>query len=128
MIDTVTAETITDAQIADLRAFYRMPHGENRDVAHNRELSQSTIPAVRGPARAWLAFAWNSLRDHAMVVTASAACPTCTASAGIECVFDAFERLGSDGRMRERGGDVHRTRVAAWNATRRRASQTPQVP
>lgn len=42
------------------------------------------------------------------------ACPTCTAAPGTGCVFDAFERLGADGKMRERS--IHRTRAAAYNA------------
>ena len=58
----VTAETITDEQIRELRLHYTHPTGEvQRDVDYHCEWSSSTIPSVRGVARAWLANAWNVL-------------------------------------------------------------------
>lgn len=44
---------------------------------------------------------------------AMAACPICTSAPGTQCYFDAFERLGADGQMRNRSGEVHRARIAA---------------
>lgn len=57
----VTAESITDEQIRDFRNRYRMPHGENRDVAYHCDLSTSTVPAVLRQARGWLAATYNAL-------------------------------------------------------------------
>jgi hypothetical protein len=47
-------------------------------------------------------------------VIAAEPCPTCTSAAGVGCFFDAFERLGPDGKMRDRRGGVHHLRVIAW--------------
>lgn len=38
-------------------------------------------------------------------------CPVCTAAVGTPCFFDAIERLGADGKMRDRKGDVHSQRA-----------------
>lgn len=56
----VTAETITDEQIEQLRQRSRAPHGYIGDTWYHADLAMQTIPAVRRDARAWLAAAWNA--------------------------------------------------------------------
>lgn len=56
------------------------------------------------------------MKVTAATIAAEEPCPTCTAAAGTPCYFDAFERLGADGRIRDRVGEVHPRRADAWNA------------
>lgn len=56
----VTAETVTDEQIDELRRASLAPHGYVGDTYYWAQLSKQTIPGVRDPARAWLAAAWNA--------------------------------------------------------------------
>lgn len=56
----VTSDTITDAQIEQLRAESMAPHGPIGDTHYWASLSKQIIPGVRDPARCWLAAAWNA--------------------------------------------------------------------